>query len=313
VTRQYTLGPEATGQMRASGSQATAAMQMGVTRSGQTIGSLNTSGLLVAMNQIRNSNPLAWWYFGEVTEFGVLFPSGIPVLDLRLFYSSVVHFGTYAGSPVRNTLGYPYDGYLNTGRPIPTQVLRIRGPQVRNEMVDGLLGLETTATGLGAGASASIADTDGLLTFGPADDFAVEGWIKTAASNCAIQTKTDAGSWPYRLAITADGYAAASRSDTLTQPTVTCPHVVNDNAWHRLLFSKSGSTLSLTVDEFTAATATDTTTGLRAATANTAPVVIGAEAPSQLGVAHFTVYGHSFTTTEATNHYRSMLSIPVAH
>ncbi|MDQ6949846.1 MAG: LamG domain-containing protein [Actinomycetota bacterium] len=312
MTRQYTLGPEATGQMRASGSQSTAAMQLGAGALDQTIESLATSGLLVAMNQIRNSNPLAWWYFGEVTEFAALFPSGIPVLDLRLFYSGVVHFGTYAGSPVRNTIGYPYDGYQNTGRVLPTQVLRIPGPQVRNQMLDGLLGVESVATGLGAGASATIPD-DGLLTFGPAEDFAVEGWIKTTASNCAILTKLDAGSWPYRLAITSAGYTEASRSDTLTQPTVTSPHVVNDNAWHRILFSKSGSTLSLFVDEFTAATATDTTTGLRSATANTASVVIGAEAPSQLGVAQFTVYGHSFTTTESTNHYRSMLSIPVDH
>jgi len=277
-----------------------------------TSGSLATTTLLHAQYEIARSNPVAWWWLGETTELAYYNPGLATDLRQLYLFAAGLHAGAYSGSPVFNSAG-------SAGGGVDPPVVTVAGPQVRNQALETIpIGypmrllaipwpIEAVAVGLDGSARVSFPD-DNSLTFGPGDDFAVEGWVSTTVANAPVLAKADSGRWPYAFDVVA-GHARASRSDGTHQPAVTSAATVNDGAWHYWLLSKAGGALSLTVDE-TVATTSDTTAGVRGATATSSPVTIGAGAFSG-AVAHFAVYDRAVGATEAMRHYRSMRAIPV--
>lgn len=325
MNRLYTLDPATRASLRAAGGQATSAVQVPAISTLDTRGSVATTTLLAYQNEMTKADPVAWWWLGDPTEFLDVYGAGPLAFDMReyfrFFFSLFApgaappprHLGVYAGTPVRNT--------VHLGSDVPPTVLLL-GPQVRQRPTENIRTgfvtepalsavfawpIEVIAIGLGGAAYVQFPD-DGSLTFGPADDFAVEGWVTTAVANCPLLAKADTGRWPYALDVVA-GKIRASRSDGTHLPAVTSTVTVNNSTWRYWLFSKSGSTLTLTVDE-TPVTASDSTSGARGATANSAPVIIGAGAFSG-GVSNFAVYNRAVGTAEAIRHRRAMLGIGV--
>lgn len=108
-----------------------------------------------------------------------------------------------------------------------------------------------------AGGTLTVADAPPTLA-----DFSVELWLRSVQASgfpASVFDRSLAGVFPYRLRLLAGGLMEASRSDGTATATITGPTVTND-AWHHIIFSKEGATLSLRVDDAAALTIPDTTT-----------------------------------------------------
>jgi len=144
-------------------------------------------------------------------------------------------------------------------------------------------------------------------TFGPAQDFAVEIWFKIAGDGMVVD-KASPSTWPYRLAVVGSKLVG-SRSDATNTPTVTSAASVNDANWHYALLSKSGSTLSLTLDAVTV-TGTDTTSGAVGATANSSDIFVAKVGTT--AVDELAIYGAALTAAVGQRHYSAGKGIAVA-
>lgn len=148
----------------------------------------------------------------------------------------------------------------------------------------------------------------GLLNFATGN-FTVELWIDTTQSSglpANIVDKTTGGVFPYRLRLVAGGFVEAARSDGTATATLTSSLRVDDDAWHYVAFSRSGTTLSLVIDQAAPVTTTDTTTSPSSA----ADITVAGGLVATLD--ELAIYGSALSDTLRTRHYSAAKGIEVA-
>lgn len=131
-----------------------------------------------------------------------------------------------------------------------------------------------------SGASMNFDGTDDYISIppgsqGPPDfnfnvNFSISLWFKTTASAAAtaplIEKWAGGNATPYSYAVRmnnnsiADGKIFVGRSDGTHNPGISSTTALNNNAWHHVVFTKTGSTLTLYIDGLSNNTTTDTTT-----------------------------------------------------
>lgn len=104
----------------------------------------------------------------------------------------------------------------------------------------------------------------GSLGVDVGDDFTWEFWIRTTQDPVGavrLIEQASAGVYPYRIELRPGGTLRASRSDGTLTCTVDSVAVVNDDAWHYVTVSKSGSAWTIQVDTTTTVSVVDTLVG----------------------------------------------------
>lgn len=133
----------------------------------------------------------------------------------------------------------------------------------------------------------SIADVSSI-DYDYTQDFSFALWVKlpstqadtSGGDNFIVEKWSGSTGYPYTLRVYNQTYGTSGdrgkvvfrRYDGTNSPGVTSTSLLNDNNWHHVVGTKSGSQLRLYVDGASQATATDTTT---TTTTNTSPLYIG--------------------------------------
>lgn len=148
----------------------------------------------------------------------------------------------------------------------------------------------------GATGYISIPDSDGKTDFASNQDFTVSVWLKNPAiqSNTAAQGNMIVEKWaggagtgyPYVIRINNQTHTTNPNKITVGRyngsvgASIMSTNTYNDNQWHLVTFSKSGSTLFLYIDKDREVKSTpDLTTG---ATTNSSPLYLGSRAGGYL-------------------------------
>jgi hypothetical protein len=179
------------------------------------------------------------------------------------------------GSTAHDETSNRNDGTLGTGTSAPTW-------ETESECVSGkCLSFD------GVDDYVSMPDEDGVNDYDYNQDFTVSTWVKipatqnntSATMNEIMEKWSGSGSYSYTFKVfnqTADtgnrGKVQVARYDGSHAPNVRSSIPLNDNSWHYLIFTKSGSNLYLYVDGKQDGTAADTT---NATTTNSSALYIG--------------------------------------
>lgn len=204
--------------------------------------------------------------------------------------------GESAGTAAADTTGNGRAGVLSGA-----VVLGTAGALVANMPAD----LDTAATFTGGQLSVAHHSS---LSFDAEQDFSLEWWLRSTQSAgfpASVVDKSAGGVFPYRLRLVSGGAIEAARSDGTSTPALTSAPLTDD-AWHYVVFFKSGATLGLHVDAGPATTVADTTT----AAGTTVPLVIGSAALAA-SLDEVAVYPSALSADLRSRHWNAGLGVAV--
>ncbi len=215
-------------------------------------------------------------------------------------------YWSFNGKDISGTTAYDRSGAGNTGTTSGS-------PSVTPGKIGQGIALD------GSDDYISIADASSI-DYDYNQDFSFSVWVKlpstqsdtSGGDNFIIEKWSASGGYPYVLRVYNQTYGTSGdrgkvvfrRYDGTNSPGVTSTSALNDNAWHHVVGTKSGSTLRIYIDGASQGTSTDTTT---TTTTNASPLYIGTRGGSTNNltgsVDEFRLYNRVLTADEVSALY----------